>query len=144
MDRVGLTRAEEQLRVALALLVGFPAAAFTVMYVVMAVTDDSHYPFAGNSLSKDILWLALTAVAIVDIRRYSLAVVLLVLSHLALVLGLALVLIFGDISNIDGTLDPSWLPFGITPGTLVWIWGVADVLVAAVLTWLWRRARRAN
>ncbi len=138
-----ITREEQQLRLATG-LVGLLSGAFIVIYVVTAVTSDSHYPFVANSLSKDALFAALAVIAVTNIRSYSFAVILLVGAHLALVAGMTLVLLFGAVSSIAGTLDASTLPLGIGPATLVWIWLGSDLGVAGGLGWLYARAQRAR
>jgi choline dehydrogenase-like flavoprotein len=135
-----ITRNEQQLRLA-AGAVGLLSVAFIVMYVVTAVTSVSHYPFVANSLSKDGLFAALALIAVTNIQRYAFAVVLLIGAHLALVAGMALVLIFGDVSTIAGTFEA---PLGIAPDALVWIWLGADVVIALALGWLYARAQRAR
>jgi choline dehydrogenase-like flavoprotein len=134
-----ITREEQRLRLATG-VVGLLSLAFIGMYVATAVAGDSYYPFVANSLSKDALFVALALIAVTDIRRYSFAVVLLVLAHVALVTGMLLVLLFGDVSTITGTIKA---PLGIAPDALVWLWMGADVVIAVALMWLYRRARRA-
>jgi choline dehydrogenase-like flavoprotein len=135
------TRQERQLRWALAAL-GVLSAAFIVMYLVGGLLGTAEYPFVVNSTAKDGLFVLLCLLAMADIRRFSVAVVLLIAAHVLLALGLALMLATGHSSATGHTLGGP--PLGLSATALALVWMGADLLIAAAFTWLYIRAQRAR
>ena len=137
-ERPGLTRAEQWLRVAAALL-AFSSTVFAVLYVAKGLFTVSEYPYAANSVAKDLLLIGLSLLVFWDVRRWAaIAVPLIVLVHLAMPV---IMLVTGTEDGIDHT----WIgpPDHDAEGFRT-SWLTADLLVAVAFVWLHRRAARAR
>ena len=83
-ERPGLTRPEQWLRGAAALL-ALTSTGFAVWYLVKGLATESQYPYAANSVAKDLLLVGLSALVFWDVRRWAaIAVPLIVLVHVAM------------------------------------------------------------
>ena len=136
-ERPGLTRAEQWLRGAAALL-AFTSTVFAVWYAVKGIVSASEYPYAANSVAKDLLLIGLSALVFWDVRRWAaIAVPLIVLVHVAMP---AIMLVVGT----DHGIEQTWI--GPPPDAEVFrtSWLAADLLVAVAFVWLHRRAARAR
>ena len=136
-ERPGLTPAEHWLRGAAALL-ALTSTGFAVWYLAKGLASVSQYPYAANSVAKDLLLLSLAALVFWDVRRWAaIAVPLIVLVHLAMP---AVMLLVGTKHGINHT----WIgpPKGADAFRNGWL--AADVGVAIAFVWLHRRAVRAR
>ena len=136
-ERPGLTRAEQLLRGAAALL-AFTSTGFAVWYGVKGLTSVSEFPYAANSIAKDLLLMGLAALVFWDVRRWaSVAVPLIVLVHLAMPVVMLLV---GTKHGIAHTwIGPPASATGFRAG-----WLGADLVVAVAFVLLHNRAIRAR
>jgi choline dehydrogenase-like flavoprotein len=136
-ERPGVTRAEQWLRGA-AVLLALTSAGFTVWYAAKGVFTGSEYPYAANSVAKDLMLMGLAALVFWDVRRWaSVAVPLIVLAHVAMPI---VVLLAGTENGIGHTwIGPPESAVGFRNG-----WVAADVLVVVAFVWLHRRAVRAR
>ena len=137
-ERPGLTRAEQWLRGAAALL-AFTSSGFAVWYVAKGLFTVSEYPYAANSVAKDLLLIGLSLLVFWDVRRWAaIAVPLIVLVHVAMP---AIMLLVGTDHGINHTWigPPHHDAEGFRNG-----WLAADLLVAVAFVWLHRRAARAR
>ena len=138
-ERAKLTAPEWVLRVVLA-LVALNFAAFIVLYVVDGLRGDLEIGFVANSVAKDGVFLALTAMALAAVRRWA---------PLALVVAAGLlVLIAGNLLLAPRVPagGPVAVGGGEPPGlTLLLVWVGSDVVLIAALVaafWFAQRARR--
>ena len=137
-ERPGLTRAEQWLRGAAALL-AFSSTVFAVWYAAKGIFSASEYPYAANSVAKDLLLIGLSALVFWDVRRWAaIAVPLIVLVHVAMPV---IMLVVGTDHGIEQTWigPPHHDAEGFRNG-----WLAADLLVAVAFVWLHRRAVRAR
>ena len=136
-ERPGLTRPEQWLRGAAALL-ALTSTGFAVWYLVKGLATESQYPYAANSVAKDLLLVGLSALVFWDVRRWAaIAVPLIVLVHVAMPV---IMLVVGTEHGIDHTwIGPPKDAEGFRNG-----WLAADVGVAVAFVWLHRRAVRAR
>jgi len=125
-------------------LIGFGvlSVAFIVGYLVEGLDGTADFPFVVNSTAKDGVFTLFCLLGAADVRRYSVAVILLIAGHLLLVFGLAVMLIAGDTGATAHTLGP--LPFGIGTTTFAVVWLVVAGAVAVWFTRLYLRAQRAR
>src|SRR5829696_9857178 len=136
-ERPGLTRAEQLLRGAAALL-ALSSTVFAVWYAAKGLFTASEYPYAANSVAKDLLLIGLSALVFWDVRRWAaIAVPLIVLVHVAMPV---IMLLTGTEDGIDNT----WI--GPPPDAEEFrnSWLAADLLVAVAFVWLHRNAARAR
>ncbi len=142
-----LSRQERHLRIALlagALLFAVEAAIYVPE--VFGGPSDTR-PFAINSVAKDVLFAALTALAAVNLRRLSRLIGLVILGHVVILILLGASLISGDADSAFP--PPRWLadlvPISeIDPEVRLLVWLVSCAVATAVLVWLYRRALRVR
>jgi choline dehydrogenase-like flavoprotein len=139
-ERPGLTRWEQGLRVAGALL-ALTSAGFAVWYLVKGFVSDSEYPYVVNSVAKDALLTGLALLVFWDVRRWSaVAVPLIVIAHTLMPAALVATALWGKAKGIDHTwIGPPDSPSGFRVG-----WAAADILVVAAfvsLHWMAFRSR---
>ena len=142
-----LSRQERHLRIALlagALLFAVEAAIYVPE--VFGGPPDTR-PFAINSVAKDVLFAALTALAAVNLRRLSRLIGLVILGHVVILILLGASLISGDADSAFP--PPRWLadlvPISeIDPDVRLLVWLVSCAVATAVLVWLYRRALKVR
>src|SRR4051794_4571672 len=104
-------------------------------------------PYAINSVAKDVLFFALTAVAAADLKRWSRLIAFVILGHVVIVSLLALALVTG---NTGFTFPPPrWLAdlipaLDTTAGARAWIWLALCTGATIGLIWLYHRALRSR
>jgi choline dehydrogenase-like flavoprotein len=136
-ERPGLTRAEQWLRGAAALL-ALTSAGFAAWYVAKGLFTVSEYPYAANSVAKDLLLIGLSLLVFWDVRRWAaVAVPLIVLAHVAMPI---IMLVVGT----DHGFEHTWRGPPETAEMFRNVWLAADLGVAATFVWLHRRAARAR
>jgi choline dehydrogenase-like flavoprotein len=140
-----LTRKERQLRIAL--LLGAALFAVEAAIYLPDVFGDSpeSRPFAINSVAKDVLFAALTALAAVDLRRLSRLLGLVILGHVVILVLLGSLLWFGPTNTVFP--PPQWLVdiapvTDVAPDVRLLVWLVSCAAATAVLVWLYGRALR--
>ncbi len=104
-------------------------------------------PYAINSVTKDCLFAALTALAAADLARRVRLITLVIAGHVVIITLLALTLITGDTGFAFP--PPRWLAklipaLDIAPGSRALVWLIGAVLATALLVWLLHRALRAR
>jgi choline dehydrogenase-like flavoprotein len=139
-ERPDLAGAERALR-----FVGLGIAALSLMfaaiYVVGATQGGPEFPFTTNSIAKDGLLAALGLLVFVDVRRWGMVgVPLLVGAHLLLASVLGFTLVFGATPSIANT----WWGWPHHGETLRAMWAGSDVGIVLVLLVLNRWAIRAR
>jgi choline dehydrogenase-like flavoprotein len=132
-----LTGREHRLQVGV-IVIGALSALFVVSYVAQGIAEGSEYPFVVNSVAKDVLFVALAVIAVGDLRRNTWAVVLLIAAHVALIAGLVIEALFGDIHHISHTFAGP----GLGAETTWIVWLSADILIVVVLSWFYESAQR--
>ena len=136
-ERPGLTRAEQWLRGAAALL-ALTSTGFAIWYVAKGLFTVSEYPYAANSVAKDLLLIGLALLVFWDVRRWAaVAVPLIVLAHVAMPI---IMLVVGT----DHGFDHTWRGPPDTAEMFRNVWLAADLGVAITFVWLHRRAARAR
>ena len=104
-------------------------------------------PYAINSVAKDVLFCALTAVAAANLRRWSRLIAFVILGHVVIVVLLALALATG---NSDFAFPPPhWLSDlipALDPGgsARAWSWLAGATIATAALAWLYHRALKVR
>jgi hypothetical protein len=135
-----LTRPEQMLRVA-AGLIAVESLAFAVAYLVKGIAGPAEFPFVTNSVAKDVLLAALAFLIVRDVRRWSVvAVPLIVLAHLVMPAVMGLTALLGGPEGIAHT----WERPPESASALRLTWSLADIAVAVILLWLYRRAERSR
>ena len=135
-----LTLPERLLRWTLMVLVAVFVGSMTA-YLIDGLNGGGKFPFVANSFTKDGLFLAVTLIALADIRRFAWMTLLVIYGHVLLIFSLGIMLITGNAS------DASLLPFGgsATDGEgSAWIWLGADVVVVALLSTFYILAQRSR
>ena len=130
-----VTKQDKWLRAAL-WVIAFLSAAFIVDYIRGGLAGDFEFRFVANSVAKDVLFVALAAIAASDVRRWSgLLVPLLILGHAALIVTNGIML-FTD--------QPAVESFGmeVQATTFALVWMAADAVIVAALFLLHRAAQR--
>jgi choline dehydrogenase-like flavoprotein len=95
--------------------------------------------FVPNSFAKDALFVALSAIAAADVRRFGGLMLVIVAAYLALVVGQAATLIWGGAAAQDLPL------IGELSATVALLgWMAIDLALAAWFAWLWIAAVRAR
>ena len=102
-------------------------------------------PYAINSVSKDVLFFALTAVAAADLRRWSRLIGFVILGHVVILTLLVLAIATGN--TAFAFPPPRWLaelaPFtDPSEPARAWIWLGLCAGATALLVWLYHRALR--
>jgi choline dehydrogenase-like flavoprotein len=134
-----LTGWEKRLREA-ALLLAMVSLGFGVAYVISGVFGHAQFPFAANSVAKDLLLLLLAWLVFRDQRRWGdVAVPLIVLAHLALAIMLVASLGSSD-HGFEQTEVQPW--FG--PDTFRWGWFASTSLVVVSFLLLHHLAIRSR
>jgi hypothetical protein len=97
--------------------------------------DTSTFTNVPNSFAKDVLFVALSAIAAADVRRFGGLTLVIVLGYVALVAGQAVTLARGGAEPPIDDLSPTLALLG---------WMAIDLLLIAGFTWLWRAAVRGR
>jgi choline dehydrogenase-like flavoprotein len=119
----GLTFWEKRLREN-ALLLAVVSVGFAVLYFISGVFGPGQYPFAANSVAKDLLLVLLAWLVFRDQRRWGdVAVPLIVLAHVALAIML-IVTLAGDQRFAQTKIQP-WLG----PVSFRWVWFASALLM---------------
>jgi choline dehydrogenase-like flavoprotein len=129
-----LTRPEKQYRLALwghALL----SFAFLVTYATRGSGEIGYIP---NSIGKDALFVVVSILAAIHVRRHGWLVVVIALGYGGLILGQATALIWG------GFGDQELVFFEVPSAVVLFGWMAIDVALTAFLLWMWFRAERAR
>jgi choline dehydrogenase-like flavoprotein len=118
-------------------------AAFIVLYLARGIDGGADFLFVAASVSKDALFLALAALALVRPPRWASLTLVVVVGHLALVASNGALWLSGSVSGPAPVFgpDPPWGGAGVD---VVRNWVIADVAVCAVLIaalWVYQRAR---
>jgi hypothetical protein len=113
------------------------SAALAVGYIVGG--DTASLGFLPNSFAKDVLFVALSAVAAADLRRFGGLSLAIALAYIALIAGQIATLAWGGAPDQDvlGIVKVS-----ATAALLAWM--AADLILAALFTWWWIAAVRAR
>src|SRR4051812_4716808 len=130
-----LTRAEKWLRGFL-WFIAAESVVFVGIYVSGGLFDGEEFRFVTNSAGKDVLFVALAALAASDVPRYMWAAWLVLIGHVALIVVNGLLLIFTD------QADVRMLGAEIPATTLMVGWMAIDAVVVAALYLLMRAAQR--
>jgi choline dehydrogenase-like flavoprotein len=128
--------AERRLRVLL-IAHAIWSAALAIGYLVGG--DTATLGFIPNSFAKDMLFVVLSAVGAVDIRRFGGLALAIALAYVALVFGQIATLLIGGAPGQD--------VFGIVhvSGTVaLLVWMAVDLLLAVLFTWWWLAAVRSR
>src|SRR4051794_4476253 len=96
-------------------------------------------PYAINSVAKDVLFFALTAVAAADLKRWSRLIAFVILGHVVIVTMLLLAIATGN--TAFAFPPPRWLadlaPFlGASENARPWIWLGLCAGATVLLVWL--------
>jgi hypothetical protein len=114
-------------------------AALSLAFVLLAwrdgVAEEADLRFVVNTTAKDGLFAAVSVIAARDLARYGRLTLLLVGAYGLLIAGQAVELLLADPPAVE-----SW-PADGSPTTYLLSWMAADVVVAALLLGLYRRAR---
>ena len=112
--------------------------AFLISYATRATTELGYIP---NSIGKDALFVVISVIAAVHVRRHGWLVIVIALGYAGLVLGQLITLLAWRSSlpqqNILGL-------FELSPAILLLGWATVDVLLTAWLVRWWFRAERAR
>jgi choline dehydrogenase-like flavoprotein len=116
-------------------------AAFIVLYLARGLDGEADFVFVAASVSKDGLFLAFTALALIRPTRWASLTLVIVVGHFALVASNAL--LWGSVTGPAPVFgpDPPWGGEGVD---VVRNWVLADLGVNVVLIaalWLYQRAR---
>jgi hypothetical protein len=136
MPQGGLTPQEIRLRKCLiALAVMF--FGFTLSYYGQGFFGQGEFPFVANSVTKDAFFAAMCVLGIADMRRFTWAILLIIVGHVILIGSLLMMVAFGKTTDVTHTL--AWGP--TPPGDeLIWIWIFLAFFVIVVLTALYESA----
>ena len=133
-----LTSPERALRVAAAVLL-VVSLGFGVLYLVQGISGPAEFPYATNSVAKDVLLAALAYLIVRDVRRWAVvAVPLIVLAHVAMPLVMIATALLGGPDGVETIWSSP--PASDAAFRLGWI--TADVAVVVIFVWLYRRAYR--
>jgi choline dehydrogenase-like flavoprotein len=104
-------------------------------------------PFAINSVAKDVLFAAVTALAAADLTRRVRLISLVVLGHVVIVLLLLLSILTGD--SVFTFPPPRWLAdlipgLDISAGVRATVWLIGASVATLALLWLRHRALKAR
>jgi hypothetical protein len=101
--------------------------------------DTSTFTNVPNSFAKDVLFVAVSAVAAADVRRFGGFALLIAAGYAALVIGMVVTVARGGAEAVD-------LPVvGEVSATVVLLgWMAIDVALVGLFTWLWITAERAR
>jgi choline dehydrogenase-like flavoprotein len=133
-ERPTLTRWERALRVAAAGLAAI-SLTFAVIYFVIGVFGDAEFPYATNSVAKDVLLTAIALLVVWDVRRWAaVAVPLIVATHVAMP-----IVLLATLHGAHDTLAHTWIlsgtPFELLEGPAArfrWTWLGLDLLIVAL------------
>jgi choline dehydrogenase-like flavoprotein len=119
-----LARKERHLRwLLVALSVGF--AVSILIYLVGGFIGDENFPFVANSTAKDGLFLALSLLALADMRRFGWLAWLVMLGHAILAVTLITLVLTGNVNMAPSHIGPvtvdAWIP--------ALAWGLVDVAI---------------
>ena len=82
-----LTPQERLLRAALIVL-ALMDVVYIAIYLGLGLDGKATFPFVANSVTKDVFFLALSLIAIANIRRFAWLTLLVMLGHLLLIVSL--------------------------------------------------------
>ena len=135
-ERPALTGWEQWLR-AFGLFLALLSLGFAVLYLYRGAIEDAEFPFATNSVAKDVLLAAVCMLLVWDVRRFSpIAVPLIVGIHLVMP-AVHLLTLMGDDHGTTHTAGDFF-----DPSVLRWGWlGLDLVVVALVLGLSWKATR---
>lgn len=131
-----LTHEERRLRVLL-IAHAIWSALLAALYVVGGETGT--LGFIPNSFAKDVLFVALSAVAAADIRRFGWLALVVAAGYVALVIGQVATLLIGGAQPQD---VPVVGEVSATVALLAWM--AADIVLAALFALWWAAAARAG
>lgn len=142
-----LTPQELRLRRMLRGFVGL-SALFMVAYIAGGISGHSEFPFVANSCAKDGLFLLMGVIAAADVRRFSFAVLCVIIGHALLVIALATMAIAGQTSSVAHTFGLTSGLFGLsqtdTAQLIALAWLALALSVVLQFTWLYESAQRAR
>ncbi len=100
---------------------------------------DADYAFVANSVTKDGLFLAITLLGVVNMRRFGWLTVLVILGHAMLSVLLLTMIVSGH--TWLTTIEP---PLGLGDTAFAWAWFGIDVVIVIALTLMYTAALRAR
>jgi choline dehydrogenase-like flavoprotein len=138
-ERPGPTKAEKWLRGWAAALVVI-SLSFAVVYAVLGVFSKAEFPYAVNSVAKDVLLAGLASLVFWDVRRWaSIGVPLIIAAHLVMP-----VMLLSTLHGREHHIDHTWLIQKNDPSMFRWTWLCLDILVASIFFISHRRAVRSR
>ncbi len=135
-----LTPQERLLRVALILL-ALMDVVYIAVYLALGLDGKATFPFVANSVTKDVFFLALSLIAIANIRRFAWLTLLVILGHVLLVLTLSLMLLT---RNTDMAPVDLWGVVTLQPKPFARSWLASNVIIVPLLSLLYLNAQRAR
>jgi choline dehydrogenase-like flavoprotein len=137
-ERPALTGWERGLRW-FGLVLALISLGFAASYLYRGVFADAEFPFAVNSVAKDVLLAAVCLLLVWDVRRWSpVAVPFIVGIHVVMPVALVLTL-NGGAEGIQATAGGL-----VDPEVLRWSWFGIDLVVVAFAVVLYRKAARSR
>jgi choline dehydrogenase-like flavoprotein len=137
-ERPARTRSEWWLRWVGGFGLAVVSLGFAATYAYIGVFEEAQFPYAVNSVAKDVLLAGLALLVFWDLRRWAAVAIPLIVAAHAVMVGLLLLTLNGK----DHGIDHTWV-LGGEP-TFRWIWLGADVAVVVVLVVLHFMATRSR
>jgi choline dehydrogenase-like flavoprotein len=137
-ERPARTRSEWWLRWVGGFGLAVVSLGFAATYAYIGVFDEAQFPYAVNSVAKDVLLAGLALLVFWDLRRWAAVAIPLIVAAHAVMVGLLLLTLNGK----DHGIDHTWVLGG--ESTFRWIWLGADVAVVVVLLVLHFMATRSR
>ena len=130
-----MTRAERRLRT---LLVAHAIWSAVLACGYVASGDTGTFAFIANSFAKDMLFVVLSAVAAVNVRRHGWLALLIATGYVALVIGQIATLIWG------GAPAQDVLGVHVSAPVVLSAWMAVDLLLALLFAAAWAAAVRSR
>jgi choline dehydrogenase-like flavoprotein len=138
-ERPALTRWEKLLRGSGGLL-ALSSFGFLCIYAYIGIWDRAQFPYAANSVAKDLMLVALSLLLVWDVRRFAtIAVPLIVAAHFVMP-----ILLVATLHGKDHTINHTWLVKLGTPTEFRWGWFAGDMVVVVSFLFMYYRAARSR
>jgi choline dehydrogenase-like flavoprotein len=142
--RPGLTRWEKWLR-GEAVVLAMVALGFAAYYAWLGIFRDAEFPFATNSVAKDVLLAGVLTLVHWDVRRWGPAVIGLIIGVHVLMPVMLVSTLLGNVHTVGHTLTAAPLvPMQPTGPSARWAWFSVDVVTVASLLFLNYKAVRSR
>jgi choline dehydrogenase-like flavoprotein len=138
-ERPALTTSEKVLRGSGGAL-ALSSFGFLCIYAYIGIWDRAQFPYAANSVAKDLMLVALSLLLVWDVRRFAtIAVPLIVAAHFVMP-----ILLVATLHGPDHTINHTWLIKLGTPTQFRWGWFAGDMLVVVSFLFMYYRAARSR